>query len=48
MLVILPQALTVFHEYEHAILGLTLMAVMIFLRHGIVPSLSAALSGKYK
>lgn len=48
VLVILPQALTVFHEYEHAILGLTLMAVMIFLRHGIVPSLSAALSGKYK
>jgi branched-chain amino acid transport system permease protein len=48
VLVILPQALTIFHEYEHAILGLTLMAVMIFLRRGIVPSLSAALSGTYK
>ena len=48
VLVILPQALTVFHEYEHAILGLTLMAVMIFLRRGIVPSLSAALGGTYK
>jgi branched-chain amino acid transport system permease protein len=48
VLVVLPQALTVFHEYEHAILGLTLMAVMIFLRRGIVPSLSAALSGTYK
>lgn len=48
VLVILPQALTIFHEYEHAILGLTLMAVMIFLRRGIVPSLSAALSRTYK
>ena len=48
VLVILPQALTVFHDYEHAILGLTLMAVMIFLRRGIVPSLSAALSGSHK
>jgi branched-chain amino acid transport system permease protein len=48
VLVILPQALTIFHEYEHAILGLTLMAVMIFLRRGIVPSLSAALGGTYK
>jgi branched-chain amino acid transport system permease protein len=47
-LVILPQALTVFHDYEHAILGLTLMAVMIFLRRGIVPSLSDALSGSHK
>jgi len=48
VLVILPQALTIFHDYEHAILGLTLMAVMIFLRRGIVPSLSAALSGSHK
>ena len=48
VLVILPQALTIFHDYEHAILGLTLMAVMIFLRRGIVPSLSAALRGLHK
>jgi len=48
VLVILPQALTIFHEYEHAILGLTLMAVMIFLRRGTVPSLSAVLGGTYK
>jgi branched-chain amino acid transport system permease protein len=48
LLVILPQALTIFHDYEHAILGLTLMAVMIFLRRGIVPSLSAALSRLHK
>lgn len=43
VLVILPQALTLFHDYEHAVLGLVVMAVMIFLRRGIVPSLAAAL-----
>ncbi len=48
LLVILPQALTVFHEYEHAILGLILMLVMIFLRRGIVPSLSSAFDGTDK
>ena len=48
LLVILPQALTIFHEYEHAILGLTLMLVMIFLRRGIVPSLSSVFNGSYK
>lgn len=48
LLVILPQALTVFHEYEHAILGLILMLVMIFLRRGIVPSVSSAFSGTDK
>ena len=48
VLVVLPQGLTIFHEYEHAILGLTLMAVMIFLRRGIVPSLAAVLGGTQK
>ncbi len=48
LLVILPQALTIFHEYEHAILGLILMLVMIFLRRGIVPSVSSAFSGTDK
>ena len=43
VLVILPQALTVFHDYEHIVLGLIVMSVMIFLRRGIVPSLAAAL-----
>ena len=39
VLVVLPQALTVFHEYEQALLGLIVMVFMIFLRRGIVPSL---------
>lgn len=43
VLVVLPQALTLFHDYEHAALGLIVMSVMIFLRRGIVPSLAAAL-----
>ncbi len=42
VLVVLPQALTLFHEYEQALLGLIVMVFMIFLRHGIVPSLAAA------
>ena len=40
ILVILPQALTVFHEYEHIALGLIMIVFMIFLRAGIVPSLA--------
>ena len=43
VLVVLPQALTVFHEYEQALLGLIVMVFMIFLRQGIVPSLAGAL-----
>ena len=45
VLVVLPQALTVFHEYEQALLGLILMVFMIFLRRGIVPSLAATFAG---
>lgn len=41
ILTALPQALTVFHDYEHVALGLIMMAVMIFLRRGIVPSVLA-------
>jgi branched-chain amino acid transport system permease protein len=40
VLVILPQALTLFHDYEHAMLGFVVMAVMVFLRRGIAPSLA--------
>lgn len=39
ILTALPQALTVFHDYEHIVLGLIMMLVMIFLREGLVPSL---------
>lgn len=34
VLTILPQALTVFHDYEHAVLGLMIILFMIFLRQG--------------
>jgi branched-chain amino acid transport system permease protein len=40
VLVTLPQALTVFQEYEHLLLGLIIIVAMIFMRNGIVPSLS--------
>jgi len=45
VLVVLPQMLTVFHEYEQALLGLIVMIFMIFLRQGIVPSIAAAFAG---
>jgi branched-chain amino acid transport system permease protein len=41
ILVVLPQVLTVFHDYEHVALGTIMIVVMIFLRAGIVPSLLA-------
>jgi branched-chain amino acid transport system permease protein len=41
LLTILPQMLTVFHDYEHIALGLIMIVFMIFLRAGIVPSLAA-------
>jgi len=43
LLVVLPQTLTVLHDYEHMVLGLIVMAVMIFLRAGIVPTVANAL-----
>lgn len=46
VLVVLPQALTWLHEYEHMVLGLVLMAFMIFLRQGIVPGLTMALGAR--
>ena len=46
VIVILPQALTLFHDYEHMVLGLIVMGVMIFLRRGIVPSLAVAVGGR--
>ena len=44
ILVLLPQMLTVLHDYEQMVLGLVIMGVMVFLRHGIVPSITAALA----
>ena len=46
ILIILPQTLTVLHDYEHMVLGLILMGFMIFLRQGIVPSLAEAIAGR--
>jgi branched-chain amino acid transport system permease protein len=45
LLVVLPQTLTIFHEYEQALLGLILIVFMIFLRRGIVPSVAAIIAG---
>jgi branched-chain amino acid transport system permease protein len=47
VLVVLPQALTALHDYEHVVLGLLLMGFMIFLRQGIVPSLFTALPWRH-
>ena len=43
-LIVLPQTLTVFHEYEQMVLGLVVMGFMIFLRRGIVPGITTALA----
>lgn len=43
ILTALPQVLTVFHDYEHLLLGLIMMLVMIFMRQGLVPSLTRLL-----
>ncbi len=44
LLTVLPQALTLFHDYEHAVLGLSIILFMVFLRQGIVPGLAALLA----
>jgi len=41
LLTVLPQMLTVFHDYEHIALGAIMIVFMIFLRAGIVPSLAS-------
>lgn len=40
ILVALPQVLTVFHEYEHIVLGVIIIVFLIFLPAGIVPAVS--------
>ena len=45
-LTVLPQVLTMFHDYEHLALGFLMMVFMIFLRAGIVPSLANRLFGR--
>ena len=46
VLVILPQVLTVFHEYETLVLGVMIILFMLFLRQGIVPGLAARLTAR--
>ncbi len=41
ILVILPQALTVFHDYEHIVLGAIIVVFLIFLPSGIVPAVAS-------
>jgi len=48
LLTVLPQALTLFHEYEHAVLGLLIILFMVFLRQGIVPGLAALVRGRFR
>jgi len=40
VLVVLPQALTVFQEYENLMLGVIIIVSMVFMRDGIVPMAS--------
>jgi branched-chain amino acid transport system permease protein len=47
LIVVLPQTLTFLHDYEHMVLGLIVMLVMIFLRAGIVPTLAKALAPRW-
>lgn len=46
ILTALPQILTVLEDYENMVLGLIMMLVMIFLREGLVPSLTRRLRGR--
>src|SRR5258705_407068 len=46
LLVVLPQTLTALHDYEHMVLGLIVMAVIICLRVGIVPALPNAFAAR--
>jgi len=40
VLIVLPQLLTVFQDYEHFLLGLIIIVSMIFMRDGMVPMLA--------
>jgi branched-chain amino acid transport system permease protein len=40
ILVLLPQVLTVFHDYEHIVLGAIVIVFLIFLPVGIVPAMA--------
>ncbi|MFS8038893.1 branched-chain amino acid ABC transporter permease [Xanthobacter sp. AM11] len=46
LLTLLPQVLTVLQDYEHVVLGLVMMLVMIFLPAGLIPSAQRFLRGR--
>ena len=46
LLTLLPQLLASFHDYQDIAVGLIIMLSMIFLRQGIIPSMTAALAGR--
>ncbi len=46
VLTVLPQLLTVFHEYEHVALGAIMIVFMLFLRAGVVPGIAALIERK--
>ena len=48
VLTTLPQALTVFKEYEMVVFGAVMMLTMIFMPRGLVPTLAALLARRPK
>lgn len=46
LLTALPQVLTVLHQYEHMVLGLVMILVMLFLPDGLLPSLIKRIRGR--
>jgi branched-chain amino acid transport system permease protein len=46
VLIMLPQVLTVFQEYENLLLGFIIIVSMIFMRDGIVPMMSKSIIGR--
>lgn len=46
LLTMLPQVLTVLQDYEHVVLGLVMMLVMIFLPAGLIPSARRLMRGR--
>ena len=46
LLTLLPQFLASFFEYQEAVIGLVIMATMVFLRRGIIPTIAYWISGK--
>lgn len=48
LLTVLPQVLTVFHDYEQVALGLILMLTMVFMPKGLVPTLAQRMTGRHR